>query len=274
MHRNHRVTVARFAVRTFSRTSTARRGFTLLETFVAITIVGVLVSLLFTAVQMARESARKTQCANNLREIGIAAELFRDSTKKSPFERQPGPSVSWRVRLLPFLGEKALSDAYDTGREWLDPVNEPLRTRMPALYDCPNARSEPRERASYTAIQGGSGGSFGAAISRWTNREPSRSESPLVLEVNDEHATVWLRPGLDVLHRGDPGDPLPEDPTVEEMMQYLRGNSIISNRGLIGHHSGGFHALYEDGTVRFARELIDDDTLRAMAEGIVSQTNP
>ena len=274
MHRNQRVSVDGIVVRRSSRASTIRSGFTLLETLVVIAIVTVLVSLLFTAVQMARESARKTQCTNNLRQIGIAAELFRDSTKKSPFERPPGPPVSWRVRLLPFIGNEPLLDAYDTDREWSDPKNEPLRTRMPPLYDCPNARLEPRERASYEAMNDGSEhGGLGAEVARLSQRIQSTSITPLVVEVDDEHAAVWLS-WSNRFHGDNPISPFPNEGTLDEVLQYFRDDPLISSHGLIGHHSGGFHALYEDGTVRFTRELIDTDTLRAIAEGIVAQSNP
>ena len=255
--------------------STVRRGFTLLETFVVIAIVSVLVSLLFTAVQTVRESARKTQCANNLREIGIATQMFQDSHKKMPFERQPGASVSWRVRLLPFVGNEPLFDAYDTDREWSDPVNEPLRTRMPPLYDCPDARLEPRERASYEALGMGGRRRFRKWIEHESGSKQTQNASPLVAEVNDDYAAVWLDPLPSMrLRMGDSVEPLPEDQTVEEVIQFLKRSPLLSSRGLIGHHSSGFHALYEDGTVRFARELIDTDTLRAMAENHSSQGGP
>ena len=280
MHRNQPVSSGRIAVRRSSRISTVRSGFTLLETFVVIAIVGVLVSLLFTAVQTVRESARKTQCANNLRQIGIATQLFIDSTKKTPFEQEPGPWVGWRVRLLPFLGEEVLSDAYDRDREWSDPENEPLRAQMPALYDCPNAQSIPHERASYEALAGrvrkepGDGEPEG----RWPQANRNLSEHlgrfPFIVEVDDPYAEIWLQPELrDSLFRA-PIDPLPEEPTVEEILEYWRRSPLISSRGLIGHHFAGFHALYGDGTVRFARGLFDDDTLRASAEEIVSQNDP
>ena len=90
---------------------TERMGFTLVELLVVIAIIGVLIALLLPAVQAAREAARRSQCGNNLRQIGIGIHLFHDAEKKLPQSSQ----VGWGhlPKILPYI---ELGHVYDQGR--------------------------------------------------------------------------------------------------------------------------------------------------------------
>jgi prepilin-type N-terminal cleavage/methylation domain-containing protein len=95
--------------------SGGRSGFTLVELLVVIAIIGVLVSLLLPAVQMAREAARRTQCSNNIRQLGVALHNYHDTVGRFPpggihnnrNTWENGSSTSWRANwlllLLPYL---------------------------------------------------------------------------------------------------------------------------------------------------------------------------
>src|SRR5262249_8451391 len=91
--------------------------FTLVELLVVIAIIGVLIALLLPAVQAARESARRTQCGNNLRQIGLALHTYENASKSLPPGGRDtgarGYRQSWGVRLLPNLEQNNLYSQFD-----------------------------------------------------------------------------------------------------------------------------------------------------------------
>src|SRR6476620_9339383 len=90
------------------------RGFTLVEILVVIAIIGVLVALLLPAIQAAREAAQRSQCMNNLKQIGLAVQVHIDSKKILPTGRNgtDSSSLAWSFYLLPYLEENVVFESY------------------------------------------------------------------------------------------------------------------------------------------------------------------
>ena len=138
-------------------------AFTLVELLVVIAIIGVLVALLLPAVQAARESARRMQCSNNLRQFGLAITGFHDTHKKLP----PSPSAvpvpdglrftpSNHVLLMPFLEQSNLRNLYDEEQTWQQQTPQVASSTAP-LFLCP---SSPAEAAQTFPLLGPGGLNF------------------------------------------------------------------------------------------------------------------
>jgi prepilin-type N-terminal cleavage/methylation domain-containing protein len=150
-----------FSTKFSSFSHSLRFGFTLVELLVVIAIIGVLIALLLPAVQAAREAARRMQCSNHLKQIGIALHNYSDTCKGLPFATAPSggwdgdtrSNRSWAVALFPFMEQQPLYSQLIFGNAGnFDTLANP-KTNLTALngavvsyFYCPsNTRGKMRE---------------------------------------------------------------------------------------------------------------------------------
>jgi prepilin-type N-terminal cleavage/methylation domain-containing protein len=150
--------------------SNTARGFTLVELLVVIAIIGVLVGLLLPAVQAARESARRMQCANNLKQLGLAAHTFSDTYQFVPpaFIGSNAEAVdqnswaTWAAILLPYLEQGNQYNLWDIHYRVAHQPAAAYQTPI-KIYHCPS-RLKPVLSLNDFASPGGTGSDYAASF--------------------------------------------------------------------------------------------------------------
>ena len=129
-------------------TRIARAGFTLVELLVVIAIIGTLVAFLLPAVQAAREASRRSQCQNNLKQIGVAVQNHHDARRAFPMGRNgmDQKAVSWAFFLLPYLEETAIYNSWNPGVRVDDDRNSSAMRTPIESYACPSRRRAAADR--------------------------------------------------------------------------------------------------------------------------------
>ncbi|TWU27883.1 DUF1559 family PulG-like putative transporter [Bythopirellula polymerisocia] len=134
-----------------------KRGFTLVELLVVIAIIGVLVALLLPAIQAARESARRAQCTNHLKNIGLAIQNHHDTYKRIPNSRRQFDYITWAAELWPFLEAGNISQTWNRTKTYYHQTDA-ARTAQVSVYFCPSRRAPPQVSITGDNDEGNAGG--------------------------------------------------------------------------------------------------------------------
>jgi hypothetical protein len=205
--------------------------------------------MLARAVGDAREAARRSQCTCNLCQIKLALHNYHEVYKSLPpayiADASGTPMHSWRVLILPFMEQSALSNQYDFSEPWNGPNNLKLLKSMPSNFACPSRFSNPTNLTSYVAITGPGTMFPGAGSVKFADITDGLSNTLMVVEVANMNIP-WTAPWDHDVR------------TMSFRINDPKRPSISSN------HPGGANIVLGDASTRFMHESISRDNLRAL----------
>jgi prepilin-type processing-associated H-X9-DG protein len=216
---------------------------------------GVLIALLLPAVQAAREAARRSQCSNNLKQIGLALHNYHATYNTFPPAYIPDedgqPMHSWRVLILPFLEQQMLYEQYDFNEPWDGPNNSQLANTVIETYRCPSS-PEGQATTNYLGISGEGTVFNNGDGSKFQDILDGTSNTVMVAEVAGANVN-WMEPrdfDVTTMSTGVGSGAVPR-PNVD-------GASISS------FHHGGAQVLMADGSVHFLADTIAPGVLQLL----------
>ena len=270
-------------------------GFTLIELLVVIAIIAILIALLLPAVQQAREAARRTQCKNNLCQIGLAIHNYEMAhnvlppgsvNPTGPIRSEPiGYHMSWQVQVLPYLEQQNVFRSIDFAVGAYDPRNEKWRKIVISSYLCPSDFRAPSGH-QWTAPSSFAGvhhdleapidhGNHGAFVLNLAVPMDSVTDGTSTTLFVGEKALLeselgWISGTRATLRNS--GEKINLNLTALRYQFPLQGNADQSKPisteyvgGFSSHHTGGAHFVMGDGAVRFINETIEQSLYRRLA---------
>jgi hypothetical protein len=248
-----------------------------------------LVALLLPAVQSSREAARRSSCANNVKQIGLAIHGYQLAKKVFPASNtdelfiwdneSPLPNHSWASVIMPYVEMQTLSDGIDFKVSSVAEVNRPAAATIVSIYRCPSyTGAEFTDDAHYPtgtfaignyvaigatdvdhlweASMKPEGVIFPKAKIKPADISDGLSKTTLVAESREERMRVWIdgRTSANTSLRYDPS--FGEQGISLNCHPYYDDGDIVSAYGPSSMHPGGAYHLYGDGSVHFVRDTI------------------
>ena len=174
-----------------------RSGFTLIELLVSIAIIAILIALLLPAVQQAREAARRTQCKNNLKQIGLALHNYYDAYHTFPPEftvdAEGQPLHSWRTLVVPYTEASTFYSKIDFAQPWNEPPNQSLAAVPWSTYRC-RSSTFPENHTSYFGISATDAFFAPGVYRRMDDMADGISRTLTTIEVDLERSQPWMKP--------------------------------------------------------------------------------
>lgn len=223
----------------------SRWGFTWQELLIAAVVIGGLLCLFWPQMNRGREASRRSQCKNNLKQIGLALHNYHETYKEFPpaytVDEHGKPLHSWRTLILPFIEQESLYQSIDLSKPWNDPANaEAFKTVVPT-YACPSLNPEPG-MTNYLAVIGDNTCLRSARSLKLEEVTDGINSTLAVVEVNAKHVVPWMAP---------------QDADLALLLSLPAEKDSLQ-------HNGGFHVLLVDGSVRFFSVSNQESLIRAL----------